>query len=698
MKGSHQLFEQQDFTSVLSKIQLAADDASRALGGMTASVPRPHDAVGLSHACTGSVAGTSVALMFLGDANDKAHALAAGLVALKDRVFEVVLGAGELSVPRGRKLLKYGGWKMLIAMGQAEASPACLVAGGLMLLRALATGKPISGSQASSIAAECQRCELSLDGLRAVLDSDNDAEAFGYPWLDGLQRDWPKLKNLLTVSGGDHPPKAPSFGHRARGRLIGAAEHPSHPHRAGSPDHRHLSEGQFQKACETVNRWLDSDDWRGMYAVVGATSQLTADIIGDLPLASHSLDGWVMQLDDADGNLQTDCSCIAKDAAAPPATGKVVLSSYISTTFLPAKAAKNLRARRAKNPEATKLSELYPEAEPLRGEVALYTSTAEIVPSWTRWISSFGLFMRRAGHDNFVVCTVSNDFGHAPKSKVFYTSLERDEVWQATNRFYLSIKWGGAEPDLKGGINFGCQVVPPPSAVLSAHRSLVSKFKEIRMAQRDDVAKLLEFHNRYVRVAALPVIGLLALREDTVYDIWADVHEGLDLWVEVFDKHTPGPDGALPVAICEHVWRVIAAFRAHCKAVAWRLKTMGYGSSTLFHWLQAVVAREHVHMFCMASSPDQIAPLGTGDVIGRLQAKDWLAPDAGRKLLENQGRHLGLRTGDIDALLRHDVKGQSRATSASDFVLAEWLRRVRPVLDAIARSAFCPVVTGLSKG
>jgi hypothetical protein len=697
MKGSQHFPEQQDFTSVLSKIELASDEASRALGGLSASVPRPHGAVGLGHACTGANLIGSTALVFLGDPNEIAQALSAGLTALKQRVFEVAPQAREPAMPKFRKLLKFGGWKMLIGLGQPQAAPACMVAGGLLLLKALAIGKPISGSQALGIVAEAQRCDLTLENLRTILDSDQDAEAFGYPWLDGLQRDWPKIKNLLTLSGGSHPPKAPTFGHRVRGRLIGAAEHPSYPHRAGTPDHRHLSEGQFEKACEVVNQWLDADDWRGIYAVVGAISPLTADMLGDVPLASAAIDGWVIQVDDAEGNVQTDCNCIAKDAAAPPVHGTVVPSSFISATFLPAKAVARLRERKGRFPSAAKLSELYPEAKLLRGEDALYPSTAEIVPSWSRWLNSFGLFMRRAGHDNFIVCAVSGDFGHAPKSKSFYASLSRAETWLATNSFYQQIKWGPAEPDLKGGINFGCQVVPPPAAVLSAHRSLITRLEEVRVAKRDGEAKLLEFHNRYVRVAAFPVIGLMGLREDAIYDIWADIHEGLDLWAAVFDKHTPGPDGALPVAICEHVWRVITAFRAHCKAVAWRLRTMGYGKSSFHHWLQAVVEREHVHLFCLASSPDRIAPLGTADVIGRLDPKDWLAPDAGRKLLENEGRHRGLRTGDIDALLRHDVKGQSRTTSASDFVLAEWLRRVRPVLDEIAREAFCPVVYGLSK-
>lgn len=65
--------------------------------------------------------------------------------------------------------------------------------------------------------------------------------------------------------------------------------------------------------------------------------------------------------------------------------------------------------------------------------------------------------------------------------------------------------------------------------------------------------------------------------------------------------------------------------------------------------------------------------------------------------MENALRSKGLRTGDIDAVLRHSVLGQSKASSVSDFNLLEWLKRVTPVMDGIAIELFGEVYFGLSK-
>jgi len=42
-------------------------------------------------------------------------------------------------MPKGRRLRKFHGWKMLMALGQQGVSKACLIAGGLRLMRAWAT-------------------------------------------------------------------------------------------------------------------------------------------------------------------------------------------------------------------------------------------------------------------------------------------------------------------------------------------------------------------------------------------------------------------------------------------------------------------------------------------------------------------------------------------------------------------------------
>lgn len=699
-----------DFSSTLSRLQLNADAASAAVSNLLGTAPRPHDAAGLTHVCTGAHASVTAAIEFLQDANPTAFDIAQNVSALQERVRVLTEGcsAKELASPRGRRLKKFHGWKMLMVLGQTGVSRVCLIAGGLLLLRAWHTDGRIPKAQALAIARDAQYCELSPEGLRALFESECDAADTAYPWLGQLQRNWPKLLNLFTIDAGGKPPTPPSFTHRARGQLLGAAEHATVAHRAGTPDHRHLSEGQFRRACQLVVEWHAADDWRGVYAETGAQCRLTADLLGSIPLASAMPESWIVIVDDVEGCVHTDCSSVAADAAAAPASGGVVPSCYTSTSHYSSAAAASLRNRRARFPDAKTLGELYPEAPALVGDMALYDAKDEIRPSWARWINSFGVYMRRAGHDNFLTAIVTDDFGHIPRSKLYYATATRMEIWAATNRFYKQIGWGEAEPDRTAGVGFGCRVVPTLNAVHAAADWQLQKLAEVRLARNDDLAKLLEYHNRYVHVVGLRLAALLGLREDTCYQLWADIDERVDMWVELLDKIVTGAQGAMPVALCTYVRELISQYRKHCAAVARRLQTMGHKDTPFHLWLLAVVDRERVHLLCMASDVRHIRPAGSSDVIGRLPKEHALAPDFGRKLLENQmrcltsrdataARKFALRSGDIDAMLRHEVRGQWRNASSSDFILVEWLRRVTATLDAIAADAFGKVPSGLSK-
>jgi hypothetical protein len=160
--------------------------------------------------------------------------------------------------------------------------------------------------------------------------------------------------------------------------------------------------------------------------------------------------------------------------------------------------------------------------------------------------------------------------------------------------------------------------------------------------------------------------------------------------------------------LCRYVKTLIGQYRRHCAAMAWRLQTLGHRDTPLHLWLLEVVDHERVHLLCVAAGVANIRPAGSGDVIGRLAPEHALAPDFGRKLLENQlrcmttrppeaSRKFALHASEIDALLRHEVHGQWHYASSSDFVLLDWAQRAILSLDAIASDLFADVPSGLSK-
>jgi hypothetical protein len=264
--------------------------------------------------------------------------------------------------------------------------------------------------------------------------------------------------------------------------------------------------------------------------------------------------------------------------------------------------------------------------------------------------------------------------------------------------FMRQCNWGPAESDAGKGVAFGSRVVATADAIQRVAGWHRGEVQTVRPARSDrSITKLLEFHNRYTRCVALELALMLALREATAYQLWADIDEQIDLWVEILDKRVPGPAGALPVLLCERAKESIKSYRLHCQAVAAKLHNLSQAGTVFHEWLLAVVRCERVALLCSASGTGRIERAGSGCAFGALPPDRRIAPDAGRKWLENELRHQRLRTGDIDAVLRHDIVGQSHSCSTSDFVLLEWALRVAPVIDRVATALLGPVRHGLSR-
>jgi hypothetical protein len=505
------------------------------------------------------------------------------------------------------------------------------------------------------------------------------------------------MLNSLTTTGGGTP-ESPGFSRRARGQLFAKAHYASPVHKAGSPTHRNLSQSQFLEACHYIDNWAKDDDWRAAYAVCAALSSLTIDLVPKLPLRGELDADWVVSLDVSAGALVSDLSFLAPEAAAAPQYDTVLPAELVASKPLPAHIAARVRDRQKRFPDARVLHELYPEAALMQGHMTMFASRQEITPSWAKWCNSLGIYARRMGLDNFLVAILTNDFGHVPRSKLYYARVEKIEIWSAAEKLFQLCGWGSAEPCTGHGVAFGSRVVPSEEAIKRAQGWHRAEARAMHPARSDrSTQKLFEFHNRYTRCVAFELALMLGLREREAYDLWADIDEEVDLWVELLDKVVPGPTGALPVPLCGRARKLIYAYRSHCRATAERVCRFG-GRATVFHeWLTKFVDGERVPLLCAASGLGSTRSVGSGEAFGGLPAHLRLAPDAGRKWLENGLRREGLRTGDIDAVLRHDVIGQSRFCSTSDFNLLEWALRAGAAVDRMANVVLGPVQSGLAR-
>ena len=493
-----------------------------------------------------------------------------------------------------------------------------------------------------------------------------------------------------------HPPPA-TFEDRARGQILESSVYASAARRAGASNHRQLSKLQSNGTLAQIGNWIDCDDFRGAYGFMACTTGFTVDLIPLTPLQSPSTQtDWVVVIDVATGCLKMDVSVLAQEAARA-STAAAIMSNFVCCKPMPKKLADQLRGRLEKYPSARCIADLYPEATTLDARSSVLRCHDEIKPSWARLRRSSGTFMRHIGINNLLACMMSGDFGHIPRSKLYYACVEPKELFEASARFYQGAGWGAPVSMTVDALAFGCRVVPTDAEIRRINQWWIHTTQSAAPAKHCALAHVLEHHNRFIALTGFRLALLFAMREQHQYFLNADVDERVDRWLPLDDKHVPDVSGALPVPLTHFAARTISAVRAHCNALESRLHQQSLQHSELARWCDKVVRRQSVPLLMKTSAPNRLQEIGTHDCLGPLPAGMTIAPDFGRKVMENALRSKGLRTGDIDAVLRHSVLGQSKASSVSDFNLLEWLKRVTPVMDGIAIELFGEVYFGLSK-
>lgn len=692
-------FDVHDYNAVLSRLSLTDCVADKGLALLHKMAPRPRDAVGLGRACRGASEAVQAACVFLEQPTEEVTKTCSQLLALWQRVQTELdtTGTAEGRSARGRRLAEHPAWRMCIALGAPGARESVLVLGGLLLLMAAHRARPVPGAKAEIVYRHAVTSDLTLEQLRPLLESDVDAAQTEWPWLSAIQRQWPAICNAL-MQGGAPAPTAPRFHQRARGQLFARAHYASPARRAGVPTARELSEGQFAQACAQVARWIDEDDWRGAFGFLAGTSGLTVDLLPGMPLVEAVGAAWTGCLDLDAGTQKFDVEFLANQAAAMPREWTTIPACFVIEKPLTVRLAQTMRARRERFPGALTLGSLYPEASPLAGHMEMIPSGAEIGCSWARWVNSSGIYMRRAGMDNLLACICSGDFGHAPGSKLYYAVISHTEIWQEAAKFFMQNGLGEAVDEPNGRVGFGSRVVPTDEVLRQAvawHRARVEALHPTRRGRSVD--QLLNYHNQYAALVGFELALLLGLREAAEYDLWSDIDETQDAWVDVLDKTVPGPNGALPVPLSARAKAAIGLYRIHCRAVADRLGGLGKAGTAAHRWLLSVCRREHVGLLCKILSVDSVRRAGSSDAIGVLPNDLTLVRDVGRKWLENALRYAGSRTGDIDGALRHDVIGQSRFCSVSDFILSEWAMRTACAIDSIAGPVLGAAIPGLAR-
>lgn len=582
---------------------------------------------------------------------------------------------------------KYPGWSALCRAGNADHALANLYL-GMKILKSLHDDQPLGVSACSRFEAIAETPNLSEEQVQSLLTEPPETGGEDQGWLNDLQRTYRRVLQAYLVDTTPPPTHGRS---RVTGQLLDGVLAVTAARRAGAGNHRELSPGQTSLALTHIKQGLADDTLGGCLGVLVAISGFTPDLLLATPLAEPARPAAAnLCLDLEHGMLCIDHSGLVREAAT--AQPGCIPASLTCEKPLPIQLHQNLFKRRTRFPGASTLTDLYPGDPCPANDAPVYPSKDMICPSWARYRNSVGTHLRTHGFDNLLAAVISGRFWHIPKSKLYYMALPRAELQTGFDRFFTLAGWGRATA-LKDGPAFGSRVVPTIGAVQAHDQILLQSCLDLQPGKHAGIARLLEHHNRFMRLAGFRLSCLLALRESTALGVTADIDEREHRWVPIYDKDVLHP---LPMPLSSFAVVTLRAVRVHCRALRGRLIVLGEGKSELARWCLAVTNHQAVPLLQQARNPSTVIDLPTRSF---MQPHDdtRLPPDFGRKLMENELRRQGLRSNEVDAFLRHDVEGQSMLCSTAHHQRqAIWVRTTQAV-DRVAALCFGAVVYGLAR-
>lgn len=242
---------------------------------------------------------------------------------------------------------------------------------------------------------------------------------------------------------------------------------------------------------------------------------------------------------------------------------------------------------------------------------------------------------------------------------------------------------------------FGCQVVPSPEQLLKIDKRNRLRIDAMRPARRSkDINAHLEFHRVVTLAFAFRLIIRLALRFAKQLPLWASVREAEDSAIDIVEKASKGRRGGMPAIITKTIELEIKSYRLHCTALRRKL-TLLHFKGTAMQWLSDVINYKHVPLLAIIEAQGMPTYIGTQMVLSDTSEVALIADDFGRKWSENILRTHGMRTGDIDRSLRHQVDDHKVYSTVADAGEPEWYSRCFSALDLANAVIFEGVIQGL---
>jgi hypothetical protein len=456
---------------------------------------------------------------------------------------------------------------------------------------------------------------------------------------------------------------------------------------------------QFQDSALDLMKRANAGDPSAILVLLACFSGLTLQVAIDLPIFNGVMtERRVIAIDIQSGTIHTDLEAVAAKSASPKAGQECTRTAVrVLVKPMPQFLAACLRLLFAKNPAAVSLVELIPDARTSGRELTLPHDPSPIKPSVARFITSASPIAIAQGADRLSTALIFNNFAVVPRSKLYYFTISREELWECSDHVFAQFGWGNSVPLLVGA-PVGSRIVPTRAALAEWYSWMLREVESQAPGRHCSQRRLIEFHNAYSRACASLVVFCLAAREVkklrfTTLNLHPDATECAfnDKWVGFFP-------GNLPVPITALIRAQVRLWLKHCNAMRRRLnKLPDPNARFLIRHLESMLAGNECDLFFSIETASLLpTPLGSKHLTRWWPDHLRFDADFGRHFWESELHAAGLKSTHIDVLLRHVIEGVAPQTSVSHETKNNINQQLSQAQDQILMQLGISAIRGLS--
>lgn len=447
-------------------------------------------------------------------------------------------------------------------------------------------------------------------------------------------------------------------------------------------DHRALSAQQMLASAQALKVDIKAGDTVALFNVVSSLTGLPVETAFDLPLLSQSLDDWGMALDVELGCLKLDIDVLTQGRAKARAAQGMHASGDIIVVPLPRFVMELLSDCRLDRQQARTLGSLLLNCVPPSTK-SLTGTDRGIRDTIVRFRNGLGPFAVAQGISRYNAAVVVSDPRLVPSAKLFYSRIERDEIWQTADRLYGALGWGAPVPMVTGP-TVGSRVTPTDDSIQSWYRWMHNEVSSVHPGRRYTLISLIEHHNRYARFCASMAVFFLALRHRTQLPLTADACVPGVTSIPLMDKRVGIYPGARLIPLCQTLVQQNQYWFAHCAGLMQRLGKLGMSVGHPAVQGLAKICAHKGSLFVPINAMGKSAALGSQDLVDWWPAEYDFPGNFARHYWQSKLRARNIEDSSIDYFVRHTLAGADQTSSSSDAVIAEMARTIATQLDAVA--------------